>query len=842
MKTDALSTTESSKESIAESPLSLPPLKASYAKDITKEYNKATLFEALHVEKETAYEADIEDEADIKDSKLSRDELILPVIDSFEKSLTSMMQPGSPPPQIVTPFSSSFVKGNELINSKDRGKKFELLIGALTTDPIAGQPLISYFLKTGNEIAEHNLRFWTASNQVLTDIHNNDTVTRRKQYQVLINLYLSSAANTKVSLTCTAKQELCTLLLKDIGVTRLMETCKAIAETLEPYWEEFLQSDDDSFLRNTTKYKQNILHKGKRTNAFMFSCIGSSDQNGTFGPGFFDEASNTRKEFRGSRMWRAMQLALSISIPKQAEPLSDAEESEGWTSDEFVNETLGKEKVGGSLNIRNLHLLNRQAQRQNTGQLGTLVNSTGLAHNYNGSFRYNKFGPETDDEFNHVAVTEQRLQKASQIKLPRPRCFQDILSDFNQLEGFKRFLAKEDQETPLVFWVAVESMRTTCKTAKARQGRSYGIVKRYFGPSTQNGQDLKCNAEIIKDIPFLEKVTPAMLVSAQACVAKSLEENWFLKYVQTFQDEGGVTGVTLLPIYGNTTTNEVVRCVKQKTRGLWRMFTRNVISFRRGIMHSDTLQMFCDFLKLQHSLNVAQFQANNIDNQNGTTASPKIVINNKLVHTEKLVKDLNFWSEVERYKDFADAVVLCAKLGNYTKDDELVVVKKAYTIVDCFIDSQITPRVQINISNDLAENIINLVQNGIIERGLFHEAALSTFSTLIYFWKKFCLHRFLPKEQIPEQRKLLKSDRSTQIEIRQLALMSNKIKKICLPPDEDCPKIMFSLQLGLRLALQRHNKRRRFDEQRLSATLNPENTDNLSAPPSQHRSIDKIHE
>lgn len=43
---------------------------------------------------------------------------------------------------------------------------------------------------------------------------------------------------------------------------------------------------------------------------------------------------------------------------------------------------------------------------------------------------------------------------------------------------------------------------------------------------------------------------------------------------------------------------------------------------------------------------------------------------------------------------------------------------------------------QINITNDLAEGIINLVNNGIIERGLFHEAALSTFSTLIYFWKK----------------------------------------------------------------------------------------------------------
>jgi len=53
---------------------------------------------------------------------------------------------------------------------------------------------------------------------------------------------------------------------------------------------------------------------------------------------------------------------------------------------------------------------------------------------------------------------------------------------------------------------------------------------------------------------------------------------------------------------------------------------------------------------------------------------------------------------VFRYKDFADAVVLCAKLGNYTKDDELIVVKKAQTIVDCFIDSQIAPKVQVIIS------------------------------------------------------------------------------------------------------------------------------------------------
>lgn len=41
-----------------------------------------------------------------------------------------------------------------------------------------------------------------------------------------------------------------------------------------------------------------------------------------------------------------------------------------------------------------------------------------------------------------------------------------------------------------------------------------------------SGKALQCEADVIRDIRFLDKVPPAMLVSAQACVAKSMEENW----------------------------------------------------------------------------------------------------------------------------------------------------------------------------------------------------------------------------------------------------------------------------------------------------------------------------
>ena len=43
--------------------------------------------------------------------------------------------------------------------------------------------------------------------------------------------------------------------------------------------------------------------------------------------------------------------------------------------------------------------------------------------------------------------------------------------------------------------------------------------------------------------------------------------------------------------------------------------------------------------------------------------------------------------------------------------------------------------------------ILDSISQGLITRGLFHEAALNIFSVLILYWKKFCLARFAPKKQ-----------------------------------------------------------------------------------------------
>ncbi|XP_065644592.1 uncharacterized protein LOC100213207 isoform X13 [Hydra vulgaris] len=405
-------------------------------------------------------------------------------------------------------------------------------------------------------------------------------------------------------------------------------------------------------------------------------------------------------------------------------------------------------------------------------------------------------------------IQEQQPQEILLVKPRKPRSFHEILTDSFQLDFFKQYLTKEKEETPLLFWIAVESMRTKSKDAMIRQGKTQAIVKRFFGSANQ-GKDLNCNAEVISQIPLADKVTPAMLISAQACVAKSLEESWYSSYLATFSkdDETDIN----IPVYNKHGISGKFQSLREKTLVYWRMFVRNITVFTRGISNKNTFRMFRDFLKLQYLMSGSSVgDTNNFALDK--ISSSVIVINHKHVFIEKLVADLYFYCEVQKYRDFSDAVVECAKLGNYSKDDELVVVKKAYAIIDCFVNSLVAPTLQINISREQAETIMTLAANGIIERGLFHDATLSIFTSLFYFWKKFCTFRFVLPNLILPKEKTQRNDRSAKIALKQEALKLNKFKKVSLPEDEDCSKIMFSLQFGLRIARVREGKRAKSDK------------------------------
>ena len=67
----------------------------------------------------------------------------------------------------------------------------------------------------------------------------------------------------------------------------------------------------------------------------------------------------------------------------------------------------------------------------------------------------------------------------------------------------------------------------------------------------------------------------------------------------------------------------------------------------------------------------------------------------QVVYVTKLLNDLSFWAEVERYKDLADIVNATRSSPYHTPEDDIMVHKKAHAIINCYIDSAVHPRVQV---------------------------------------------------------------------------------------------------------------------------------------------------
>ena len=53
-----------------------------------------------------------------------------------------------------------------------------------------------------------------------------------------------------------------------------------------------------------------------------------------------------------------------------------------------------------------------------------------------------------------------------------------------------------------------------------------GSGSHYSGGSGAGVEALECDAEVVKEIPYMDKVTFLMLQSAASCVARRLEEKW----------------------------------------------------------------------------------------------------------------------------------------------------------------------------------------------------------------------------------------------------------------------------------------------------------------------------
>ncbi|XP_002736161.2 uncharacterized protein LOC100376370 [Saccoglossus kowalevskii] len=695
------------------------------------------------------------------------------------------------------------------------------LVNAIAADRLAGMPFRTYLQKHRQVKMINYLTFWNKSQEYLaTEYYHSDTTDRSIKYRCakeIISMHLVKGGKSSVNIGEQLANKLVELLPEGLGNQLLMHAQELACEALKDSWMIFQKCDEERFLRHTTRRKKVPEHEATKEDIGRVRGTGFPDglpqiskpvhTKNKKGAAVLPSARTQRERFdeyhddketrphteqappnviAPHRMARALKLAGGISqLGIEKDEISDLSDI-----DDEDDEGSLKRREQVVIRRRKPVEIIRMTPRVASRSAGT---ASGLL---SGMSRHSVMSMSEIQIRDRASGDQPFLLKSIQkngrtIKRPpRPRNFYEVLRASDHLEYFKQFLMKEKSETPLLFWQAVETMKQ-CKDAKTRSKKATAIARKFFSKATGSGAALECRAEVIGEIPKMTNVTPPMLLSAQACIVKSMDEQWFQRYFDTFPSDG----IEQDARHQEVSAAPDKKFCREKTKAFWAMFIQNVISFRRGLMTPATLNLFKQFLKDEI--------AADLEKQRITGNTSRKVISHKIISVERLESDLAFWAEVERFKECVDEVARAALTGTYSPDDEILVHMKAQAIVDCFIESQLPPKLQINVSQDTADAILDAYHNGVIERGLFHDAAVSIFTVLLHFWKKFCRERFKPKHS--ESRNTIvphvPPKRVSKKQPNYLEINKKKLYKMVAGAIDDDPMISFSFSHGLRLIL-----------------------------------------
>ncbi|XP_052818181.1 uncharacterized protein LOC128244204 [Mya arenaria] len=375
-------------------------------------------------------------------------------------------------------------------------------------------------------------------------------------------------------------------------------------------------------------------------------------------------------------------------------------------------------------------------------------------------------------------IVSRRIGAAAE-RPPKPKSFIEILTTTVHYDFFKRFMAIHKMSTPLMFWRAVEDLKDLSNSS-TRQIRVSQIIRKFFGKYSKYGTTLDCDEEIIEQIPNMDKVTPGILICAQAAVFRSMERKWYPMYMETYPAESGNSSpdrIRLSPLRptANNVTPDFANLVKEtatrqkrkrgifktrKTLATWRSLTSSLVDFNRGVSSKQMSQLFEIFLKCevereqtninpdQHLLNsqLQNIEKNAMPSGYVTNVQTRVVIRHRLVILNRLPSDLRFWTEVKKFQDLTDTMM---SRGSVSAQDTEFLCDKIRSIISCYLASEVSPRVQINVPSDLALNIINSLASSGPTRGIFHDAIILLFPVLYHYYGRFTEEWM--KGEIPEE-------------------------------------------------------------------------------------------
>ncbi|XP_067156738.1 regulator of G-protein signaling protein-like [Apteryx mantelli] len=412
------------------------------------------------------------------------------------------------------------------------------------------------------------------------------------------------------------------------------------------------------------------------------------------------------------------------------------------------------------------------------------------------------------------------------------RHFMEVLRNPDHLEFFKHFLKEHNTDGPLSFWLAVEKQAVETNPKRQRILIN-NIVRTYFHAKIPAEELLDCCASIIREISEAKVVSPAMLITAQTFVQKAMEERWFMDYQDLFPpDNICKPHLPLQHGMGNFKRDDLRRAW-EAIRGC----VKSICKFRREMNNERARAEFEDFLRKEVGNRKENLPINSTQSSSATGTShshmtsasipqdkemvlvKRRLFKNRLITVNFLVNDLHFYLEIDKFSKLADsakALVDCSK----HQDQEVAFLKNKVAIIsDLFLDSDIPPKLRVNISEAQKDLIWSLSSKKILDRSLYYGATIVIFPILMHFWKRFCIRKAMKGFRVPQKKRTTIS-----LPIKKTSSKSPVIYstgRFLFSSRGECPIIQFTLLNGIQVLLPQAQKKKELSKKQKGCWLAP---------------------
>ncbi|XP_048351754.1 regulator of G-protein signaling protein-like isoform X2 [Sphaerodactylus townsendi] len=669
----------------------------------------------------------------------------------------------------------------------------DFLPWVLNADKCAGCPFRQFLHSRNYAVEVYLLDLWhdleDFLRMMMCSLGEGNILLRHVMGERICELYLTQNSNWQLPLKLTTLRGLQRLLPSGNVIPWVLKAQKEICKILYFLYEEFLEHDDKMFLfyvrgKEKRMTKEEPGGKGEQLRLIRRIIESTHLSQALAGMRDFDLLSGEHWKLLGCQ-----DLATGGSIFMELDPVVYRIDYVGMKIDELarVNPKMAVEML--SKNFRNF--CDKYPLAAGVFTRPTIPKR---------SFQW------TRSSFSF-------MRKGPLVRKPptKPKELTDIYQNPVHLDYFRHFLKQHNAETPLLFWMGVEDILKETNP-KIQRIMINEVVKNFFYHITPPEKLLQCNENIIREVQKSSCVTLDMLVSAQHCVMKCLGERWFKLYQGLYpESESKFTP--------HVTRGRRSSFMKDKLRRAWNIFgslVKSICRFRKAMSYRAHRKAFEKFLHRELKNTKENLSPQPTSHQprqsiagmsgrlTGSSASPttedaelppvkRRIFPGRIIFVNFLVNDLYFYLEMERFFHMADSVVMMASIGLFTEKDIGFLRSKVNTINKLFLNSDIPPKLRVNLTDAQANQLRNSISDGVLNRTLFHSAMLVILPVLLHFWKKYCLWKVMRGFKRPktEESVVVPSPTAPKAPQRKFSHYSG----------EDHPIIRYTLLRGIQLLL-----------------------------------------